>query len=262
MFLVAIESRLLHASYMREQGYGRIIMTSSGMAFMETFGQANYSMAKMGLVGFASTLAVEGAKKGIHVNTIAPIAGSRLTETILPKEITDALKPELVSPLVAYLAHESCDENGGLFEVGGGFFAKLRWERTEGHTVRIGRPVNIESIQQNWSAITSFDGENAHPPAIAAAMGPVMENITAGPSLGGNDIIDVDLALGYEFPEDTTSYDERDLALYALSVGAANDAADNADLQLVYERHNQGFRALPTYGVIPAMNAMIDRDAR
>ena len=97
---------------------------------------------------------------------------------------------------------------------------------------------------------------------IAAAMAPVMDNINAGPSLGGNDIIDVDLALGYEFPEDVTTYDERDLALYALGVGAANDPTDGKDLQLVYERHNKGFRALPTYGVIPAMNAMIDRAIR
>jgi len=248
--------------YMREQGYGRIIMTSSGAGIYGNFGQANYSMAKMGLVGLASTLAVEGAKKGITVNTIAPIAGSRLTETVLPKEITDALKPELVSPLVAYLSHDSCTENGALFEVGGGYFAKLRWERTMGHTTRIGRAVSIETVKNNWDAITSFEGETESPPMIAAAMAPVMDNINAGPSLGGNDIIDVDLALGYEFPEDVTTYDERDLALYALGVGAANDPSDSKDLQLVYERHNKGFRALPTYGVIPAMNAMIDRAIR
>ena len=248
--------------HMRAQGYGRIIMTSSGAGIYGNFGQANYGMAKMGLVGLASTLAVEGAKKGIHVNSIAPIAGSRLTETVLPKEITDALAPELVSPLVAYLAHESCEENGGLFEVGGGFFAKLRWERTGGHTTRLGREVSVETVKNNWESITSFAGETDHPPMIAAAMAPVLDNINAGPSLGGNDIIDVDLALGYEFPEDTTTYDERDLALYALGVGAANDPSDTKDLQLVYERHNKGFRALPTYGVIPPMNAMIDRAIR
>ena len=84
---------------------------------------------------------IEGAKKNIHVNTIAPVAGSRMTETVLPKELIDALKPEYVSPLVAYLCHESCDETGGLFEVGGGLFTKLRWERTEGKLFKLGRDI-------------------------------------------------------------------------------------------------------------------------
>ena len=243
--------------HMRDQNYGRIIMTASAAGIYGNFGQANYSMAKMGLVGFASTLALEGERRGVLVNTIAPIAGSRLTETVLPPEITAALKPEVVSPLVAYLCHDSCEETGGLFEVGGGFFAKLRWERSGGKTYRVGRPVAIESIQQSWGDISGFK-KTDHPSDITSSMQPILANVQAGASKGGNQFIDVDEALGYEYPETTSSYDERDLAIYALGVGAASDPLDDKGLQVVYEMHSGGFKALPTYAVIPALNAILD----
>ena len=118
--------------YMRDQGYGRIIMTASAAGIYGNFGQANYSAAKLGLLGFAKTLAQEGAKKNIFVNTIAPMAGSRMTETVMPPELVKALKPEYVASLVAFLTHESCEENGQLYEVGAGWFSKLRWQRTLG----------------------------------------------------------------------------------------------------------------------------------
>ena len=112
--------RVTHAAWphLREQKYGRVVMTASAAGIYGNFGQANYSMAKLGLVGLSNTLAVEGRKANVHVNTIAPIAGSRLTETVLPKELIDALRPEYVSPLLAWLCHESCEETGGLYEVG------------------------------------------------------------------------------------------------------------------------------------------------
>ena len=248
--------RVTHAAWnhMRDQGYGRIVMTASAAGIYGNFGQANYAMAKLGLVGFSNTLAIEGARKGIHVNTVAPLAGSRLTETVLPPELIDALKPEYVSSLVAWLCHESCEENGGLFEVGGGFFGKLRWERAAGLMMRLGRPMTVEDMKKNWDKITGFE-ETSHPTGIQQSMGPIMENIQAGPSKGGNDLVDVDQALGWEYPEMTTSYDERDLALYALGVGAGGG---DKDLQLVYEMHSDGFVGAPTFAVIPAMQALID----
>ncbi len=252
--------RVTHAAWphLRDQGYGRIIFTASAAGIYGNFGQANYSMAKLGLVGLSNTLALEGKKKGVHVNTIAPIAGSRLTETVLPKELTDALKPEYVSPLVAWLCHESCAETGGLFELGGGFFSKLRWERTEGATIRLGRPMTIEAVKSAWPKITNFD-KSTHPPHIAESMAPVMANVQAGPSKGGNQFIDVDQALGYEFEPVKAPYDERDVAIYALGVGAARNPLDEDELRYVYEMHRDGFVVLPTFGVAPVLKTIFDQ---
>jgi 3-hydroxyacyl-CoA dehydrogenase/3a,7a,12a-trihydroxy-5b-cholest-24-enoyl-CoA hydratase len=255
--------KVTHAAWphMREQGYGRVLFTTSAAGIYGNFGQANYSAAKLGLVGLSNTLALEGVKKGIHVNTIAPVAGSRLTETVLPPDLIEALKPEYVSPLAAWLCHESCDENGGLFEVGGGFHAKLRWERTEGKTFRVGRNITPELVKSSWGEVESFE-DATHPTDVMSSMQPLFANVQAGPSKGGNEHIDVDEALGYEFPEVKTSYDERDVALYALGVGAAQDPTNDKDLQLVFELHQEGFHVLPTYGVIPAINTIIEMAKR
>jgi 3-hydroxyacyl-CoA dehydrogenase/3a,7a,12a-trihydroxy-5b-cholest-24-enoyl-CoA hydratase len=247
--------RVTHAAwnYMRDAGYGRIINTASAAGIYGNFGQANYAMAKLGIHGFTQTLALEGKKRNIIVNTIAPIAGSRMTETVLPKELLDALKPEYVSSLVAKLAHESTEDTGGLYEVGGGFYAKLRWERSTGKTFRLGRNITPEDVDASWKAVTQFD-KTTHPESVALSMQPIMENVEAGPSKGGNQFIDVDAALGYKYPEFASSYDERDVSLYALGVGAAKDPLDEADLQLVYEMSGKGMKVLPSFGVVPAIS--------
>ncbi|HEU4534770.1 MAG TPA: SDR family NAD(P)-dependent oxidoreductase, partial [Polyangiaceae bacterium] len=249
--------RVTHAAWphMRERKYGRIINTSSAAGIYGNFGQANYAAAKLGLVGFTYALALEGKKNNVHVNAIAPIAGSRMTETVLPPDLLEALKPEYVASLVAWLCHEECDETGGLFEVGGGFYAKVRRERSRGKTFRLGRPVSPEHLRAAWGEVTSFEGAE-HPDTINASMEPVLSNVSAGPGQGGNEFIDVDRAIGHEYPEVRTAYDERDLALYALAVGAARDPLDRAGLGLVYERNGGGFHALPTYAVVPALAAI------
>jgi 3-hydroxyacyl-CoA dehydrogenase/3a,7a,12a-trihydroxy-5b-cholest-24-enoyl-CoA hydratase len=231
--------------HLREQKYGRVVFTASAAGIYGNFGQANYAMAKLGLVGFANTLALEGKKANIVVNTIAPIAGSRMTETVLPKELLDALKPEYVSPLVAWLCHESNTDTGGLYEVGGGFIGKLRWERSEGRTWRLGRVIRPEDVRDAWAQIGDFS-KATHPSTIHESMQPIMQNVEAGPSKGGNQFIDVDLALGWESPRLKSAYTERDVALYALGVGAGRNPLDGKELALVYEMNADGFYVLPT----------------
>jgi 3-hydroxyacyl-CoA dehydrogenase/3a,7a,12a-trihydroxy-5b-cholest-24-enoyl-CoA hydratase len=242
--------------HMRERGYGRIILTASAAGIYGNFGQTNYAMAKLGLVGFGQTLAIEGGKKNVFTNVIAPIAGSRMTETVLPKDLIDALKPEYVSALVGWLCHESCKENGGLFEVGGGFYSKLRWERTQGKTFKLGRVITPENVQSAWNDVTDF-AKTTHPKDITSSMEPILANLGTK-ALGGNEFIDVDQALGYEFPPTNSKYDQRDVALYALGVGAAQNPLDEKELQYVYEMNGGGFNVLPTFGVVPALGMIFD----
>ncbi|MEN0067073.1 MAG: SDR family NAD(P)-dependent oxidoreductase [Myxococcota bacterium] len=241
--------------HLREQRYGRVINTASAAGIYGNFGQSNYSMAKLGLHGFTNTLALEGRNKGVNVNTIAPLAGSRLTESLLPPDLLEALDPAHVSPLVVWLCHESCDETGGLFEVGGGYFGKLRWERAEGKMWRLGRTFTPEMVRDAFDTITDFDGAT-HPTTVTESLQPIVENVQRGPTRGGNRFIDVDEALGYRYPERTSSYDERDLALYALGIGAAQDP-NGPELSMVYESHGEGFRAAPSYGVVLATNEFL-----
>lgn len=244
-----------HAAWpiMREKGYGRIVMTTSAAGIYGNFGQANYCAAKLGILGLANCLAEEGRSKNIHVNTIAPLAASRLTETIMPPELLALLKPEAVSPLVAWLCHEQCEESKGVFEVGAGFVAKLRWERTLGHSFPNGREFNIDDVANRWDSITDFS-EATHPSTTTESFTPILDGIN-NPSLGGNEFIDLDVAVKAELVLESV-YDERDLSLYALGIGAARDPLDQSELKYVYELGGE-FAALPTYGAMPQLNAML-----
>jgi NAD(P)-dependent dehydrogenase (short-subunit alcohol dehydrogenase family) len=116
---------------MREQNYGRIVQTTSGTGLFGNFGQTNYGAAKMGLVGMMHVLAIEGARNGITVNAIAPIARTRMTEDIMG-EAGQAMDPGLVTPVVVYLAHRECDRTAHIYSVGGGKVARVFIGVTEG----------------------------------------------------------------------------------------------------------------------------------
>jgi NAD(P)-dependent dehydrogenase (short-subunit alcohol dehydrogenase family) len=116
---------------MREQGYGRIISTSSASGLFGNFGQANYGAAKAGLAGLTRVLAIEGAGRGIKVNAIAPVAATRMTENLLG-DLASRVSPESVSPIVAYLAHQDCAVNGNIYSVAGGRVARIVAVETPG----------------------------------------------------------------------------------------------------------------------------------
>ncbi|MEI7547224.1 MAG: SDR family NAD(P)-dependent oxidoreductase, partial [Actinomycetota bacterium] len=139
---------------MREQGYGRIVCTSSASGVFGNFGQTNYGAAKMGLLGFTRVLAVEGAKFNIKANAIAPMAMTRMTETIFGS-LGEVLKPELVSPLVAFLAHDDCPVSGKLFSVGGGRVAEVFIAEAQGY---FNKNLSMEDVRDNWATITDQTG--------------------------------------------------------------------------------------------------------
>ncbi len=140
---------------MRDQGYGRIVSTSSAAGVFGNFGQTNYGAAKMGLVGFTRVLAVEGAKYNIKANAIAPLALTRMTENLMGGAFGEKLSPGLVSPLVAYLAHEDCPVSGQLFSVGGGRVAHVFIGETNGY---FNPDLQMEDVRDNWDTITDQSG--------------------------------------------------------------------------------------------------------
>ncbi len=141
---------------MKENGYGRIVNTSSPSGLFGNFGQVNYGAAKAGLMGMASVMAIEGAKYNIKVNTIAPVAKTRMTEDLLGP-MADMVEAEQVTPLVVYLTSETCELTHQVFSVGGGRYARIFTGVNEGWFAGQGVTPSVEDIHANLDIIQDIE---------------------------------------------------------------------------------------------------------
>lgn len=218
-------------------------------------------LQKLGILGLSRALAREGAKYNIFVNTIAPNAGTNMTRSIMPEEMVQAFKPEQVAPIVVALSSDKVPNppTGGLFEVGSGWHARTRWQRTGGHGFPIDVRLTPEAIMKEWKKIINFDdGRADHPEDAQDGLKSIMNNMqnkSAGSAvkIAGNvnsEILDnIEKAKNMEAEGSEFVYDDRDVILYNLSVGAKR-----TELPFVYESADS-FQALPTFGVVPYFGA-------
>ena len=160
-FDMVINVHLLGAAYcshavwpiMREQNYGRILMTTSPTGLYGNFGQTNYGAAKLGQVGLMNSLKIEGAKNNIHTNTIAPVAATRMTENLMPEEVLEKLGPELVTPAALFLVSSDAP-NGVILQAQGGTFSLAGVFENDG--VNIGVDATVEDIASNYESIVDM----------------------------------------------------------------------------------------------------------
>ena len=154
---------------MREQNYGRILMTASSTGLYGNFGQTNYGAAKLGLAGFTKSLYLEGAKNNIKVNTLAPIAATRMTEDIFPPEAFKSFDPVNVVPAALFLVSEDAPTNA-IVGAGGGFFHAANVTMTRGIALPEGERT-VEAVAANWAGIIDRTGETVPQSGAEQSMG-------------------------------------------------------------------------------------------
>ena len=160
-FEMVVNVHLLGAAYcshavwpiMREQNYGRILMTTSPSGLYGNFGQTNYGAAKMGQVGLMNSMKIEGAKNNIHTNSIAPVAATRMTENLMPEEVLEKLGPELVTPAAIFLVCEDAP-NGVILQAQGGQYSLAAVVENSG--VNLGVEATADDVAASYEAIVDM----------------------------------------------------------------------------------------------------------
>ncbi|MGA3280699.1 MAG: SDR family oxidoreductase [Smithella sp.] len=143
---------------MRENNYGRIVMTTSSSGMYGNFGQSNYAAAKLGLLGLVNVLKLEGGKYNIKSNLIGPTAATRFTEDVFPPELFAKMKPDFVAPAVLYLCSEDCTDSGMVINAAAGYYSRSAIVTGPGAILSDGVKIpSPEDIKDNWGKITSLD---------------------------------------------------------------------------------------------------------
>jgi NAD(P)-dependent dehydrogenase (short-subunit alcohol dehydrogenase family) len=153
--------------HMREAGYGRILSTASSAGLYGNFGQTNYAAAKLGIAGMMNSVKLEGAKYNIKANTLVPVAGTRLTATVMPPQVVEKLKPEFVSPVAAYLVSERCELSGAMMIAGAGYFSRAAVVEGPGFFFDDAASVTVDDIAAKIGEITKLEGGSEYDSATA-----------------------------------------------------------------------------------------------
>ncbi len=154
--------------HMKGQNYGRILMTTSVAGLYGNFGQANYASAKLGVVGLMNVLKEEGKKNNICVNTIAPLADSRMGKGVLPPHILEKIKPEYVTPVAIYLCSDRCTESGHIINAGGGYYSRVQVVEGSGYYFDNKDKVTPELIEEKYAEITNMSSTGQYENAMDA----------------------------------------------------------------------------------------------
>ena len=144
---------------MREQNYGRIVMTTSSSGMYGNFGQSNYGAAKMAVLGLMNTLVIEGAKNNVRINALAPTAATRMTEDLMPEEIVRAFSPESVTAGMLTLCDDEAPNRFILCAGAGGYSSASMFE-TEGCFLPQAEQ-NPDNVRGQWDELTSQEGQAA-----------------------------------------------------------------------------------------------------
>jgi len=162
---------LLHYAWphFEHAGYGRVVLLSSSAGLYGNFGQANYAAAKMGMYGLAQSVALEGAAADIACNVVAPFGATELNSCNMDEAFKAVIKPDYIAPLVCYLCHPACAENGSLFEASAGAFKQLRWSRSEGVRLAPEQMHSMAALAKQWPAMGDFSSAD-HPRDMREAL--------------------------------------------------------------------------------------------